>query len=296
MAIRSWLFVPGDSEKKLGKAAATGADAIIVDLEDSVTLAGKAAARKLTLEWLQAHRQQVTQGPRQARWVRINALDSGLWRDDLLAVLAGAPDGIMLPKSAGPETVRQLAAELYELEGANGVTAGSTRILPLVSETPAAALTIPAYANDLQPRLAGLTWGAEDLSAAIGATRKRDRVGRWTDTFRFVRAQVLLTAHARNVPAIDTLYADFADPKGLKHYAEESRADGFSGMLAIHPAQVEIINAAFTPSAAELAEAQAIIDAFAADPSAGALQIDGKMIDRPHLKLAQRLLGIEDQG
>lgn len=293
MATRSWLFVPGDSEKKLSKAAATGADVIIVDLEDSVSAANKAIARDMARDWLTLHRQQVTQERRPGRWVRINALDSRLWRDDLIAVLPGAPDGIMLPKAAGPEAVQQLGAELYELEGRSGVTAGSTRILPLVSETAMSAIGIGQYATASLPRLAGLTWGAEDLSAAIGATRKRDAAGGWTDTFRHVRVQTLLTAHARGVPAIDTLHADFADEAGLKAAAEAARADGFAGMLAIHPAQVEIINRAFTPSDEELAEARAIVAAFAENPDAGALQIERRMIDRPHLKLAQRILGIE---
>ena len=292
MALRSWLFVPGDSEKKLSKAAATGADVIILDLEDSVAHANKAQARDLVVAWLGAHRAHVTGGKRQGRWVRINALDSRLWRDDLIAVLRGAPDGIMLPKAMGPESVVQLAAELYELEGRSGVPAGSTKILPLVSETAAAAVSIPSYVAASLPRLAGLTWGAEDLSAAIGATRKRDKLGEWTDAFRFARSQTLLTAHAKGVFAIDTLHADFADDKGLKRAAENARADGFSGMLAIHPAQIPIINAAFTPSEEELAEARAIVAAFQSNPDAGALQIDRRMIDRPHLKLAQRVLGI----
>ena len=294
MALRSWLFVPGDSEKKLSKAAATGADAIILDLEDSVAQANKQRARELSAAWLGAHRAQVAGGRQLGRWVRINALDSRLWRDDLVAVLPGAPDGIMLPKSAGPESVQQLAAELYELEGRSGIPAGSTKILPLVSETAAAAITIPAYASASLPRLAGLTWGAEDLSAAIGASRKRTEDGQWTDAFRFARIQTLLTAHARGAFALDTLHADFADEAGLKLTAEAARADGFTGMLAIHPAQVPVINAAFTPSEAELEEARAIVSAFQANPEAGTLQIDRRMIDRPHLKLAQRLLGIEE--
>lgn len=293
MAYRSWLFVPGDSAKKLDKAAGTAADVIIVDLEDSVTPDNKQRAREQAVEWLNAHRRQVTER-RLGRWVRINPLDSRMWRDDLVAVMPGAPDGIMLPKSAGPESVQQLAAELYELEQRSGIPTGSTKVLALVSETAAAAISIPAYATASLPRLAGLTWGAEDLSAAIGAARKRDKAGQWTDTFRFARTQTLLTAHARGAMAIDTLHADFADAKGLKRAAEDARADGFTGMLAIHPTQCEVINAAFTPSDEELAEARAIVEAFAANPSVGALQIDRRMIDRPHLKLAQRLLGITE--
>lgn len=287
MAMRSWLFVPGDSEKKLGKAPAAGADVLILDLEDSVVPDRKPAARALVREWLEGQGSEFQGG----RWVRMNALDTPFWRDDLAAVVPGAPDGIMLPKSAGPAMVQQVAAELYELEGRAGIAAGSTRILPLVSETAAAALTIPAYAGASVPRLAGMTWGAEDLSAAIGATRKHDASGAWTDTFRFVRSQTLLAAHALGVAAIDTLHADFAHAAGLQAAAEAARADGFAGMLAIHPAQVSVINAAFTPSADEIAGAEAIVAAFAANPDAGALQIAGKMVDRPHLQLARRVLG-----
>lgn len=291
MAVRSWLFVPGDSEKKLDKVGGTAADVVILDLEDSVTPDNKGRARDMVGAWLAAHRSKVTDGKRMGRWVRINALDSPGWREDLIAVLPGAPDGIMLPKSAGPESVTQLNAELWELEQRAGLASGSVKIMPLVSETAAAAISIPSYATASLPRLAGLTWGAEDLSAAIGASRKRGPDGEWSDTFRFARVQTLLTAHARGVMAIDTLHADFSDEAGLRRAAENSRADGFAGMLAIHPAQVPVINAAFTPSESELNEARAIVEAFAAQPDAGTLQIDGRMIDRPHLVLARRILG-----
>ncbi len=294
MAIRSWLFVPGDSEGKLAKAATSGADAIVVDLEDSVSAANKAMAREQARTWLTLHRQQVLHDRRLGRWVRINPLDSRHWRDDLIAVLPGAPDGIVLPKAAGPEAVQQLGAELYELEGRSGVQAGSTRILPLVGETASAGLNIAEYAGASLPRLAGLTWGAEDLTAALGATRKRDVSGSWSGAFGHVRAQTLLAAHARGVPAFDAVHADYGDEAGLKAAAEAARADGFAGMLAIHPAQIETINQAFTPSDAELADARAVVAAFAASPDAGALQINRRMIDRAHLKLAQRVLGIEE--
>ena len=197
----------------------------------------------------------------------------------------------MLPKASGPEQLQQLAAELYGLEERSGIAAGATRILPLVSETPRAALSIARYAELALPRLAGLTWGAEDLSVAMGASRKHDVAGEWTDAFRMVRAQVLLTAHAAGVAPIDTLQADFRDLEALDRGARASRADGFHGMLAIHPDQVPIINAAFTPDEEELTQARAIVEAFAADPAAGALQVDGKMVDRPHLEQARRLLG-----
>lgn len=285
MAMRSWMFVPGDSEKKLAKAGTCGADVVIVDLEDAVAPQAKQAARPLACEWLTVHRRKLSQ-----RWVRINAIDTPLWRDDLAAVMPGAPDGIMVPKAAGPEQLQILAAEIADLERRNGLDAGSTKLLPLVSETPAAALGIGAYAGASLPRLAGLTWGAEDLSAAIGASRKRDEAGRWTDTFRMVRAQVLLAAHARKVLPIDTLHADFRDISGLERAARESHADGFAGMLAIHPDQVPVINAAFTPGEEEIAEARRIVEAFSAAPGAGALAFDGRMLDQPHLEQARRLL------
>ena len=290
MANRSWLFVPGDSERKLAKAASTGADAIIVDLEDAVAAEARPAARGLAAEWLAAHRPQVAQHKLE-RWVRINPLDTPYWRDDIVAIMRGAPDGIVLPKASGPEQLRQLAAEIYELEQRNGVSSGSTRIVPLVSETAAAALTIPDYVGASLPRLGGLMWGAEDLSAALGASRKYGDDGNWTDAFRMVRATVLLTAHACGVAAIDTLHADFRDEAGLTRMAKAARADGFSGMLAIHPGQVPVINAAFTPSEEELAGARAIVAAFAANPGAGVVSLDGHMLDQPHLVLARRMLG-----
>jgi citrate lyase subunit beta / citryl-CoA lyase len=293
MPMRSWLFAPGDSEKKLAKLPETGADVVILDLEDAVATEAKPNARELTRRWLEAHRTQVVQGERQQHWVRINALDTPDWKEDLVAAMSGAPDGIMIPKATGPEVLPNLAAEIYELEQKHGIPNNTTKLLPLVSETPAAALRIPEYVGAAAPRLLGLTWGAEDLSAALGATRKRTEGGGWSDTFRLVRSTVLLTAHARECLAIDTLYADFRDLEGLQRAAAESRADGFGGMLAIHPAQVPVINAAFTPSEAELTEARAVVAAFAADPGSGAVSLDGKMLDQPHFKQARRLLGLD---
>jgi citrate lyase subunit beta/citryl-CoA lyase len=285
MPIRSWLFVPGDSEKKLAKVLGCGADVVIVDLEDAVAPQAKGAARGLASEWLAAQR-----GSSSQLWVRINALDTPLWRDDLAAVLPAAPAGIMVPKAAGPAQLQMLAAELHDREQRHGLSAGGTKLLPLVSETPAAALGIRDYVAVPIPRLAGLTWGAEDLSAAVGASRKRDGDGRWTDAFRMVRAQVLLAAHACGIAPVDTLHADFRDLAGLERVAKESHADGFAGMLAIHPDQVPVINAAFLPSEAEIAEARRIVEAFSAAPGAGALQLEGRMLDQPHLEQARKLL------
>jgi citrate lyase subunit beta/citryl-CoA lyase len=290
MKTRSWLFVPGDSEAKLAKVAAYGADVVVVDLEDAVGGSGKAAARAMACAWLDAHRRQVLAGGGYQRWVRINPLGGHLWRDDLQQVMQGRPDGIIVPKASGLEQLRLLAAELYEVEQRCGVQPGTTRIMPMVGETAIGALTIGEYATQDMPRLAGITWGTEDLATAIGASRKRDSNGQWTDVFRMVRAHVLLAAHARDLAPIDSPYADFKDLKGLKTLAEESCADGFAGMLAIHPDQVPVINAAFLPDAGQLSEARAIVELFAANPGAGALALDGKMVEQPHLLRARRLL------
>lgn len=292
MPTRSWLFVPGDSERKLAKAVTAGADAIIVDLEDAVAPDYKPVARTLARNWLEVHRRQVTEGRQASHWVRINSLQTDWWRDDLATVMPAAPYGIVLPKAAGPEDVRMLGAEIYELEQRHGIPANSTRIMPLVSETPSAALTIPGYAGAPMARLSGLTWGAEDLSVALGARRKRDEAGHWTDAFRLVRATLLIAARAAGVEPVDTLYADFRDLDGLAKAAAAARADGFTGMLAIHPSQVPVINAAFSPDGAELAEAHAIVALFSANPGAGALSLDGRMVDLPHLVQARRLLGL----
>lgn len=292
------MFVPGDSERKLAKATSLGADVVIVDLEDAVAPQAKEGARATTREWLESQRSVANKDGGPQIWVRINPLDTPLWQYDVEAALPGKPDGIMVPKAEGPEKLRRLVSVLYELEPRNGTTPGTTQLLPIVSETPVAANAIADYgrADHELPRLSGLTWGAEDLSAAIGASRKRDESGRWTDLFRMVRSQTLLAAHAAGVAAIDTLHADFRDEEGLKRVARESYQDGFSGMMAIHPAQVPIINEAFSPSEEELAEAQAIVDLFADNPGVGALQLDGKMVDQPHLEQARKLLANANAG
>lgn len=307
--MRSWLFAPGDSERKLAKLGASGADCVIADLEDAVLPEAKNAARLLVAQWLESLRPAAetapdlppsaqastasvghTPSPSCQRWVRINGLDTPYWRADLAAIMGLAPDGIILPKATGPEQLRVLAQELHAQELRHGLELGSTRVMPLVSESARAALTISSYAESGVHRLAGLSWGAEDLTVALGASRKRDERGQWTDAFRYVRTQVLLTARACSALPIDTLYADFRDLDGLAAHAASAFADGFTGMLAIHPAQVAVINKAFTPPATLLAEAQEIIDAFAANPGAGAVQLRGRMVDLPHLAEAKRLL------
>lgn len=290
LRLRAMLFVPGDSERKLTKSLSSGADAVIIDLEDSVVPENRPAARKLTHDFIAAH-SSAADAP--ALWLRINPLDTPDAEEDIEAVLHAGPAGIVLPKCAGPEQVAELDQMLYERERSAGLEEGSIAILPIVTETPAAAMTLHRYIESnfvAKARLAGLSWGAEDLSAAIGASRKREADGSWSFPYQMVRAQVLLTAHALDVQAIDTLHADFRDIEGLMHVARMGRSDGFSGMLAIHPAQIEPIQNAFTPSAEEIAEAEAVVAAFAENPGAGAVSLDGKMLDRPHLKLAERII------
>jgi citrate lyase subunit beta/citryl-CoA lyase len=286
MNIRSWLFIPGDSEKKLAKADASGADAIILDLEDAVASSEKPVARERVRAFLDAR-------PREARalqfWVRINPLSEGALAD-LSAVVGGAPDGIMVPKIHGPDDVRRLSHHLEALEFREGLPEGTIGILPVATETPAGALKLSAFADVHLPRLLGLTWGAEDLSTAVGATSNLDEGGGWAFTYRWVRSGMLLAAKAAGVQAIETLYVDYRDDDGLRVSCRAAAQEGFTGRIAIHPAQVAIINECFVPSAADLEYAQRVVAAFSANPGAGTVGLNGKMLDIPHLKQAQQVI------
>ena len=287
LPLRSLLFIPGDSEKKLGKVDDCGADAVILDLEDAVAPDNKAHARDLVTAFIKAR----PRGERRPQlWVRVNPFDSGLTEDDLAAVVPARPDGIMQPKTDGPACVRRLSAMLDPLEAANGIAAGSIRILPVATETPIAPFRLGDFAGAGLVRLAGLTWGAEDLAAAIGASTNLDASGEWAFTYKMARSLTLLAAHASGVQAIDTLFVDFRDDDGLRKSCRAARAEGFSGRLAIHPAQVAVINESFMPSAEEVAHAHRVLDAFAAADGAGTVGLDGKMLDIPHKKQAERLL------
>jgi len=277
---RSYLFVPADSERKMKKAADVGADALILDLEDSVPPDSRPAARELSRDYL-VDRQRV--------WVRINPIGSEDAAADLEAVMPSAPTGIVLPKSRGADDVVRLAAMLYTLERTHGIEAGRTCILPICTETPDALFTLGSYAC-CSPRLTAMSWGAEDLSAAVGASAKRNDNGDWLPPYELARSLCLFGAAAAEVAAIDTVYTDFRDEKGLANYAANARRDGFSGMLAIHPEQVDVINRAFVPTTAELERAKRIVALFAENPGAGTLGMDGEMIDRPHLVQAERIL------
>jgi citrate lyase subunit beta / citryl-CoA lyase len=298
-ALRSWLFVPGDSERKQAKALTTEADAIILDLEDSVDVRQLPAARERVREFLRTHRA----GSRPQLWVRVNPPSGELCREDLAAIFAadpagggGVPDGIVVPKVSAAAEIVTLADQLIELEGRRGVQRGHTRLLVLATETAQGLLTLPQLpamlsgAVGARIRLAGLTWGVEDLGAALGTLARRDATGVLTFTFQLARSSCLLAAAALGVQAVDGVYVDFKNTAGLERELQDARRDGFSGKLAIHPDQVGPINAAFTPTAAEREHAQRVVAAFAAAGGAGVASLDGQMLDRPHLVQAQRIL------
>lgn len=274
--MRSLLFVPGDRPDRMEKALNSGADGLILDLEDAVAPAAKPEAREAVAQFLSAHNGAPL-------WVRINPLDSEESDKDLATILDAHPHGIVLPKAEGGASVTELDHRLIQR---GNVTA---KVVAIATETPAAMFQLGTYGG--VKRLAGLTWGAEDLPAAIGASTSREADGRYTPPYELARSLCLFGAAAAGVAPVETVYPAFRDLEGLAAYAARARRDGFTGMMAIHPAQIEVINKAFTPSEAEIDHARAVVAAFEANPGAGALSLDGKMIDRPHLVQAQRTLG-----
>ncbi len=284
--MRSLLFVPADGGAKLDKAMASGADAVILDLEDSITPERKAQARAAALEFLKAAQ---TKKPRPRLLVRINGLDTGMIDADLEAVVAGRPDAIVFPKAEGGASVVHLDAKLTAREAIAGLPEGGIKILAQAVES-AAGLFLAGTFRDASARLIGLTWGPEDLSAELGAEANRDAAGQLTEPYRLARNMCLFGAAAAKLPAIETVYVDFRNSEGLRRDTQDARRDGFAGRLAIHPAQVAVINEVFTPSPEQIAQAKTVVAAFAARPGAGAVGIDGKMYDRPHLLRAQALL------
>ena len=284
--MRSLLFVPADSEKKLAKGLESGADALILDLEDSVSAANKPLARETARAFLAAH---AARPDRPLLMVRVNALDTGLTDDDLAAIVGARPDAIMLPKSESGRDVAHLDAKLTVQEALAGLPDGRITITVVATETAKAIFTLGTY-QGASPRLAGLTWGAEDLSADIGAETNRGEDGRHTEPFRLARALCLMGAVAAGAQPIDTVFPAFRDLDGLRRECEEARRDGFTAKMAIHPAQVPVINQVFTPTPEAIAAAEAVVAAFAAEPAAGVVNIGGEMFDRPHLTRAERLL------
>jgi citrate lyase subunit beta / citryl-CoA lyase len=284
--MRSLLFVPADGGAKLDKAMASSADGVILDLEDSITPERKAHARAAALEFLKA---ATAKKQRPRLLVRINGLDTGMTDADLDAVVAGKPDAILFPKAEGGASVTHLDAKLTAREAIAGLPEGAIKILAQSVES-AAGLFLAGTFRDASARLIGMTWGPEDLSAELGAEANRDANGDLTEPYRIARAMCLFSAAAAKLPAIETVYVDFRNSEGLRRDTLAARRDGFTGRLAIHPAQVAVINEMFTPSPEQIAKAKAVIAAFAAQPDAGAVGIDGKMYDRPHLLRAQALL------
>ena len=283
MILRSMLFVPGDSERKLVKGAGSGADALVLDLEDSVPADRIAIARTMVREYLAGHRDR----GKQELWVRVNPLSTEKALPDLAAIAGGPPDGILLPKTTSATDVVTLDHYLSALEAREGVAAGSIRIMAVATETPIALFTLGTFAG-CSPRLAGMTWGAEDLSSALGAATNRDTEGNLEFTYRLARSLCLAAAVAANVQPIDTVFTDFRDSEGLRRESRAALRAGFTGKIAIHPDQVAVINDAFTPTAEDIAYAKRVVEAFAS--GAGTVGLDGKMLDMPHLKQAQKVL------
>ncbi|MEY4099043.1 MAG: hypothetical protein RL300_214 [Pseudomonadota bacterium] len=288
MYLRSWLYVPGDNDRKLSKADASGADAVVLDLEDSVAENNRPNARRKVREFLDTR--PIGQRKYQL-WVRINAFDDSALVD-LAAVVGGAPDGIVLPKIDGPEDVQHLSYLLDALEVREGIPLGQTKIVAVATETPAAVLRLAEFSKVSLPRLLGLNWGAEDLSAAIGASTNVDSSGRWALTYRWTRSAVLLAAKAAGVQAIETVYVDYKDSEGLRASCREAAQEGFTSRAAIHPDQVAPINETFAPSPEEVLLAQKIVAAFDKAEGVGTIGIDGKMFDIPHLKRARNVLNL----
>ena len=284
--MRSLLFVPADGGSKLDKAFGSGADAIILDLEDSIAPERKEAAREACLEYLNAVRDRAG---RPRLLVRINGLETGLTDADLAAIVPGRPDAILFPKAEGGESVVHVDAKLTAQEAITGVPEGATKILAQSVES-ARGLFLAGTFRDASPRLIGMTWGPEDLSSEVGAETNREADGNLTEPYRLARSMCLFGAAAAKMPAIETIHVDFRNLDALRRDTELARRDGFTGRLAIHPAQVPVINEVFTPSAEQIEKAKAIVAAFAAKPGAGTVGIGGKMYDRPHLVRAQRLL------
>ena len=282
--MRSLLFVPGDSGRKLEKAFSAGADVVIVDLEDSVAPANKALARQSAANFIAGR-----PAGGSLVYVRVNDLTTEHLDADIAALVAARPDGVMLPKAQGGPDIQHLSLKLRVAEIENGLPDGALKIILIVTETGLATLSTASYAGS-STRLAALTWGAEDLSAAVGARTARDAHGGYTDVFRYARAVTLLAASACDVAAIDTVGVDFRDLDALRAECLEAERDGFTGKLAIHPAQVPVINEVFTPSPEAVAQAEALVAAFAAAGNPGVIGFDGRMFDIPHLKRAQRLL------
>jgi len=292
MIIRSWLFVPGDSERKLAKGRENPADALILDLEDSVSDDRQEIAREMVRDYLRANPDR----SRQQLWVRVNPLDTDLSLPDLAAVMPGAPDGIVLPKVYSAAEVETLDNYLSALEAREGLEQGSTKIHCVATETAASLLTFHTYLEGVSERLVAMTWGGEDLAAALGASDNRNpNTGEYDDPYLFAKTMCLATARAIEAQPVGVVFVDFRDLDGLAAECLRDRKAGFIGKIAIHPAQAEVINDAFTPSDEEIAHAERVVEVFEQNPGLGTVGLDGKMLDMPHLKQARNVLALAEQ-
>jgi citrate lyase subunit beta / citryl-CoA lyase len=283
--MRSFLFVPADSDRKLAKGAGSGADALILDLEDAVALDNKPAARAGAIDYLRSRKSDDPQ----TIVVRMNALDTGFWEEDLAATVPARPDAIMVPKTISGGCIAKVCAHLTDLEKKHGLQTGSVKLMNVATETAASMFNLGTYGN-VSTRFFAMTWGAEDLSADLGARSNRDDAGSYTGPYHLARTLCLLGAVAADVMPIDGIYKDFRDEAGLEQETRAAIREGFTGKLAIHPGQVPIINAVFTPTEEDIAEARAVVKAFADAGNPGVVGLEGKMLDRPHLRQAENVI------
>lgn len=289
--MRSWIVIPADNDEALISGAVAGAEAVVIDLARGGNADTMARMRLRARDFLSSHRQQVVATRSFQRWARVSSLDTSHWRADLDAVMEARPDGIVLSGCTGAAQIRQFASVLYEVEERVGISANSTFLMPQIGGTPAAALAVSDLAHDLNPRVTALTWDAAGLTRAIGARRTHRKAGGWIDPLAYLRAQVLLVSHARGIDAVEPAFADVSDSEGSKRAAEAARADGFSGMIALHPSQVPLIEGAFAPNEEERVEAQQLVSAFAVSPNAESLGFKGRRVGQADLRRARRVLG-----
>ena len=287
--MRSWILVPADKDKALKEAPLSGADVVVIDMARAANEEAKLHTRLVARDWLMSHRRQVTSARQYARWVRIGPMSSPHWRGDLEAALEGAPDGVVLAECTDTEELKSLAAALYEIEGRVGLAANSTQIMPELGSNPVAALHLRPFAEDLHPRVTALAWDSASLARSLGARRMRGPGGLWTDPLAMVRAQVLLAAHAQGLQVLEAPFRDRRDEEGASRAYAAARADGFTGMLAIHPSQIDGINAAFAPTSEEIAEAREVVGLFALNPEAQQVVFRGRHVGQKELEKAQTL-------
>ncbi|XUU61887.1 HpcH/HpaI aldolase/citrate lyase family protein [Erythrobacter sp. HA6-11] len=294
--MRSWLLVPAEDEEKLEDAASSGADVVVLDLDQARSESARADGRERAADWMRNHRQQVLQGQNFARWVRISPIESEHWREDLRAALAGAAEGIFLPAVPGPAYVQQLASEVYEVEQRSGIAHGATQIIPLVASRPQNVLTLGQFAENVQPRLGGFSWESAILAEAVGARREHSSTGEWFGAMAYARSKIVLLAKACGLLALESAQPASMSDDAFANLAMVARADGFTGMFANSAAQVKAINAAFAPTEGELTRAEGIIAQFTSNPNADHVRMGNRVLNRSDLQRARQMLETVNMG